>query len=1544
MKQNLLIALLCCISFTVAAQQNTSVHSDDYLFSLVKKHVQTPVHTTTLDNGDIMLQRDMTAYLRQSVLKEENIPASQLDGGHDHKSEMLIEFLNRPHPSVSTLNKYFSNAAQEFNVPVEILKAYAQVQSNWAQVSESIYGSWGVMGIIENPYVQQISAAATLLSVNADAIKTDANTNIRAAASLLNQYQTAERNNLEAWYPAVKKLTGLTDKAMAAMLAQQVFDVVKKGSKTVTLWGEIINIAPSSLQLSSEVLKESEPEVSNSVLAPDYPTAIENYTTCTSNYGTRPGGYTIKYYFIHYIATGTYAGAISWFKTCTSNVSAHYVVKNDNGQVTQVVKELDRAYSQGVSEYNNNGIGVEHEVLATNLLMWESEQMLSSAAALCIDVCNRNAIPKTRRINNGDPGIYGHSDVRATDCPNMTTDRWNNFLKRVAGVTIPATPTLYSILSNGSGDAVTATWKANTDANLVGYRLYYATDDNLANWALAANETTLLPAITSITLTPSQFVNVPSGNVYHFKITALVNDGVNGLQEGFASDVYSRSSNVAGSKVLIVDGFDRRTGSASYQAPTHSFTAKYFKALRDRGALQISSVADERVEDNTVNLEDYDIVVWYSGDESTADDPFLANQKTKIKTFLDNGGKLLLSGSEISYTYGRSASADYDLAFADNYLKSAYVTDGAVSYTPATGIAGTPFEGLTIPFGITYAEDFPDGINAKNGSINILNYSNGTNRAGVAYKGNFGAGSTPGAIIFLSFTLETAEDINVRKFMAKALAYFDETVLTSPPTAVNDAAATQTGFAKTINIIANDEDNETNINPATVTIVTPPANGSATVDANGNLTYTSNVAYTGSDVITYNVKNILNQTSNNATVTFTVSTATAACGSEFETDEQKPKRDLRGAWVGSVFNLDWPSSRTLSTAQQQNELLLMLDTLKSTGINVVYLQVRPEGDALYNSSIEPWSYWLTNAQGTAPSPAWDPLEFAITEAHKRGMELHAWLNPFRAKASGGTPTLAANHVSVLHPDWIFDPTAATTILNPGLPVVRDYITSVVRDIATRYNIDGIHFDDYFYPSGATTTQDQTTYANNNPANIATIQDWRRSNINSFIAQVYDTIQNINARENRGIMFGVSPFGIWKSGTPAGITGNSSYDAMFCDPIAWLQAGKVDYLAPQLYWKITGAQDYTALSKWWNDQGALYNRPVYPGLALYKLVDANNWAATEVTNQIDVNRSATHENIKGQVFYSAKHIATNAKTIKTALQTDEFKHNAIPPAATWKDNVCPNIPQAVYRDGDTLRWTMPATATDGDEAKRYVVYRFASVSEASANMQNSRKIYAVVYNSKAYVNATDNSATTDIGSYFAISALDDYNNESELSALVALPVRGLLLNAELKIENNVRVQWQTLTEVNTQKFEVERSSDGINYKHINTTEAAGYSQSPRNYFVNDMLPQKGVYYYRIKAIDKDGKYSYSNVDKVVYNLLKNEYVVAPNPAKYVVNIMNTANAESIELFDVWGRRVLSAKYSGQSTISINVSSLASGIYYLKIKNKDKQQKEIKVVKQ
>ncbi len=489
------------------------------------------------------------------------------------------------------------------------------------------------------------------------------------------------------------------------------------------------------------------------------------------------------------------------------------------------------------------------------------------------------------------------------------------------------------------------------------------------------------------------------------------------------------------------------------------------------------------------------------------------------------------------------------------------------------------------------------------------------------------------------------------------------------------------------------------------------------------------------------------------------SSAQCVQGSEFS--KVTPKRDLRGVFLTSVFNLDWPTNKLATPAVQQAELLVILDNLKINGYNTVFLQVRSECDALYNSTLEPWSFRLTGTEGLAPNPLWDPLTFAIDESHKRGLDLHAWLNPYRVKSNVNEVgnVSAASSVLNTQPTWILTPSNAVNLryLNPGLPAVRNYITTIVQDLSNRYDLDGIHFDDYFYPSGGMTgNPDNATFTSNNPTAIATIEDWRRNNVNLMIGQVYDAIQTINTSANKNIVFGVSPFGIYKPNSPTGIIGNYSFSALFCDPLAWLDAGKVDYLAPQLYWKATGQQDYNILSKWWNDQVKTRNKQVYMSQAYYKMTDANNYAGTEMQNQIILNRATQMDATLGQIAYRYLQIKNNDKTINTLLNGAEYKYKSFAPPilGTGKDAICALAPINVRVEGLILKWDTPTVASDNDFPAKYVVYAFDNIAQALTNKDDGSKILDIVAGNQLLL--TQNQIDT---KFFVVSSLDKNNNEN-----------------------------------------------------------------------------------------------------------------------------------------------------------------------------------------
>ena len=566
--------------------------------------------------------------------------------------------------------------------------------------------------------------------------------------------------------------------------------------------------------------------------------------------------------------------------------------------------------------------------------------------------------------------------------------------------------------------------------------------------------------------------------------------------------------------------------------------------------------------------------------------------------------------------------------------------------------------------------------------------------------------------------------------------------------------------------------------------------------------------------------------------------STAQCAMDAEFSKSNPKRDLRGVFLASVYSLNWPTNRLATPAVQQAELIAILDNVKANGYNTVFFQVRSECDALYISSIEPWGYYLTGTQGLAPNPLWDPLSFVITEAHKRGLDLHAWLNPYRAKTTSAYTT-SANHITVTQPTWWFTSSAdSQKILNPGLPAVKNYIISIVQDIATRYDVDGIHFDDYFYPNGGmATNQDAQTYIDNNPNNIATIADWRRDNVNQMIAGTYDAIQTINTNLNKNIVFGVSPAGIWKSGIPTGISGNAAYSALYCDATAWLSAGKVDYLAPQLYWKITGAQDYVALSKWWNDQAKASGKQLYISQAYYKMTDTNNWTATEIQNQFIQNRAASMDATFGQIAYNYANIKSNSKTIDDVLNSNQYKYKSFAPPIAGKDAICPNAPENIRFVNLALTWDTPAVASDGDLPVKYVVYAFNNAAEAITNKDDGSRIIDIVVGNELVVSQ----ALKDT-KYFVVTSLDKNNNEAgNFNATLGNPDFDFMVNKSYIVYSNP---------FNTH-FEIEFQNAFSDNVKVSIFDTSGKQVLEQNYVITDskisVTPiniNSGIYFVKI----------------------------------------------------------------------------------------------------
>ncbi|HEU0040122.1 MAG TPA: family 10 glycosylhydrolase [Verrucomicrobiae bacterium] len=428
----------------------------------------------------------------------------------------------------------------------------------------------------------------------------------------------------------------------------------------------------------------------------------------------------------------------------------------------------------------------------------------------------------------------------------------------------------------------------------------------------------------------------------------------------------------------------------------------------------------------------------------------------------------------------------------------------------------------------------------------------------------------------------------------------------------------------------------------------------------------------------------------------------------------KPEREFRGAWVATVGNIDWPSRPDLGVAEQKAELLAILDRATQLKLNAIIFQVRPACDALYASPIEPWSEYLTGAMGKAPQPFYDPLKFAVEEAHKRGLELHAWFNPYRAAHPSAKSPTASNHISKTKPSLVRR-YGKHLWLDPGEKEVQDYSLSVVMDVVKRYDVDGIHFDDYFYPykesEGGQEIDfpDDASWKRFGAGGKLSRDDWRRENVNIFIRRVYESIKATKP----WVKFGVSPFGIWRPGNPPQIKGYDAYAELYADSRKWLVNGWLDYFTPQLYWAIEPKeQSFPVLLHWWDEQNS-GKRHIWPGLnttrarsrtGTEEVLDRTNvrtnasrergsWKPDEIVSQI---RMASKQPVSaGHVHWSMKSLMRSPE-LDAALERTVYAGPALIPACKWLDSVPCEKPKLSVATGNLsakLSWeTAPAEKT------------------------------------------------------------------------------------------------------------------------------------------------------------------------------------------------------------------------------------------------------------
>lgn len=462
------------------------------------------------------------------------------------------------------------------------------------------------------------------------------------------------------------------------------------------------------------------------------------------------------------------------------------------------------------------------------------------------------------------------------------------------------------------------------------------------------------------------------------------------------------------------------------------------------------------------------------------------------------------------------------------------------------------------------------------------------------------------------------------------------------------------------------------------------------------------------------------------------------------------KREFRGAWIQAVNG----QFQNMSEQKMKSYLITMLDNLQKANVNAIIFQVRVEGDALYNSPYEPWTRYITGTQGV--SPGWDPLQFMVDEAHKRNMELHAWINPYRARTKG-TRKVAANHQSALHPER-FISYEGQLYFNPALKENRDHICMIAKDIITRYDVDGLHIDDYFYPYPANGKKfpDDKEFKRSGANNLG---DWRRENVNRLILQLHTTV-----RETKPwVKFGVSPFGIYRNKTESNPNGSAtkglqSYDDLYADVIHWINEGWVDYCIPQIYWEMGHkAADYETLVHWWAQYAS--NRPLYIGQDVNRTVraaDPNNTNTHQLPAKMEIQRSESA--IQGSCLWDAASAANNVGRYRDVLQQHYHRYPALMPKYPFIDKGAPKKVKGVRLidtpEGKALVWLKNnKKKSPMDEPWRYVVYCFANGE--SVDLDNPKNIVAITSSTYYKVPANEKGKRT-----YVVTVLDRMQNESK----------------------------------------------------------------------------------------------------------------------------------------------------------------------------------------